>query len=279
MLPTLRAYMKISGPLPGFHYLYIYEMILPLTVLHLTIHGGRKSKYLIFFAFIATTLLLFTAAKVNIIKAIIWSIFAYSFVKLEKEYLIKIISIGLIMLTIIITGFIFYTSFTGEIKSRPDQWYNIYSRFSAQLPTLDKLLNDSNVVLQYGKLSFLPLVKIYSIFFPETIVPSHILDFYDVPIEFNVATYLDVMYKDFGVLGIVTIPFFFGVFCGFCYKNYQNKKHSFWALYLLVIASLWVWASSSTAGFIKPVYWFQLAAGLLINYYIKKRDLPNEQKR
>ena len=46
--------------------------------------------------------------------------------------------------------------------------------------------------------------------------PRHILPFYNVPFAWNVATYLEVGYRDFGLLGIIFIQVYFGIFFHLC---------------------------------------------------------------
>lgn len=278
-LPALRGMMRDDGVVPGFYYFYFYEMVLPLSILYISIFGRKKTKLLILFSILATFALLFTAAKVNVFKAIFWGIFIYTFLNIDQlnvkntlRTILVIVSIGLLL-------FLFHTGMTGEVKGQ--QFSDIYARFSAQLPTLDKLLHDQTVEFQHGKLIVLPLTKLLHVFIPSIDVPSHILEFYQVPYLWNIATYLDIMYKDFGVAGTLFIPFIFGIIASYSFVKFLHYPERLWLLYFNVIIGLWIWGSPSVAGFIKPVYWFQLICGGIICWYVSNnsRSFGNFKKK
>ena len=116
---------------------------------------------------------------------------------------------------------------------------------------------------------FLPIAKLAQIVFPEIEVPSHVLNFYDTPDSFNLATYLDVFYRDFGLAGVVICPWFFGVLSAYVYYVYRVNKRSFWAIFAMSIIVLWTIASPFTAGFIKPSFWFQVFFGYIVYLFIR----------
>ncbi len=268
-LLELREDMRNEGVFPGFHFFYFFQMVLPLTTLYLVLYGMKRNILLIVFALISTLCLLMTGAKVNIFDAIIWSGVVYLLLRLEKISIERGV-VGLFFFAVLgISIFLVHTKFTGEIVGVSNQSADIYQRFSAQFPTFDMLINDSSIEHSYGKLSLLPLVKVVHVFFSEVEVPNHILQFYNVPVRFNLATYLDVLYRDFGLAGVVVGPWFFGVLCGFAFLLYRNKKESFLALFFLSIVILWVLSSPYAAGYIKPIFWFQILIGYILYLYIR----------
>ena len=285
-LLSTRAYMKEEGVLLGFHFFYFWEMLLPLMVLYILVFGKNKEAIVMSVVVVVLTFcLLLTGAKTNIYKAFVWSFVLYSLLKYEN---IKFQSLSLVVGFTILAGvgfFFIYTGFTKELQGFSNQGREVIYRFSAQFPTFHSLINDSSVSHSYGKLLFLPVTKLAHIFIPEIQTPSHILEFYDVPLSFNLATYLDVFYKDFGLIGVVLFPWLFGIVSAYIFYVYTVNKRSFFVLFIMSIILLWIMESSNASGFIKPDYWFQIIFGYVMYLFVrvkkpltgdtyKMRDLP-----
>lgn len=266
-----RSVMKNEGALPGFHYLYFWEMLLPLTVLYILLFGKRSDLMLVIVVLILTLCLVLTGAKTNIAKSLMWSFVFYSLLKFENIQLKRIVVISISVIFSGIFLFFVHTGFTGELKNFHAQFREVILRFSAQFPTFQLLINDSSISHSYGSLIFHPVAKLAQLVWPEMYVPSHILDFYPVPYWFNLATYLDVFYRDFGVVGVVMLPWFFGVLSGSCFYLYCIKKNNFFVLFAFSIILLWTIASPSTAGFIKPSFWFQIIFCYFVHLLIKNK--------
>jgi oligosaccharide repeat unit polymerase len=115
------------------------------------------------------------------------------------------------------------------------------------------------------------VTKVVGAFVPGFEVPSHIGDYYYVPFPFNVATYLDVMYKDFGFFGILVLPAIFGFIFTIFFVRLIRSEASFWLLFINVIFALWIFDSAGAAPYLKPVYWFQIGAGFLIAQFVSLR--------
>lgn len=268
-----RAFMKEEGALPGFHFIYFWEMLLPFVVVYLILFGEKKDWVLFVIALVFTSCLLLTGAKTNFFKAIIWSVIMYLLLKKEDIKLGRSVFYSIFFIFSGITVFFIHTSSTGELQDTSAQVTDVLFRFSAQFATFQSLINDSSIEHSYGKLLFLPITKVMHLISSDIKVPTNILDFYPVPSLFNLATFLDVFYKDFGLFGVIFGPGIFGFLSALIFFKYRNNKGNFYVLFLVSFIFLWTMESPNTAGFVKPSYIFQLFFCYIAYRFIKNKNI------
>ena len=278
-----------NGQTPGgFHYFYFMELVAVLVFIYFWLYKKHMTVFLYLIGIISTISLILTTAKVNITKVVVWCVVLT--ILLSLDYL-NARNFALLMATLVTVGLSLFVglsdwggeSFDNSIWSSyftQDEIQingNIVSAYiynTGQIPTLDRVLHDSSIEHQYGKLTFLPISKIIRVFDRSFSVPSHIGKFYNIPYPFNVATYLDVMYKDFGVWGIISISFILGWIISFAYLKFLQEHKSLWLLYINSVFALWIFSSVSAASYIKPSYWFQIGAGFLLTVYCLPKRMP-----
>jgi len=266
-----RAYMKTNGPFLGFHYFYFWELLLPLYVFYAAIFVDRRDKLLLCFVLIGTSLLVMTGAKTNVFKAIMFAFFVLFFLKMHRFGIVRNALIFGIVAISMISMFFVHTKATGEVANLDAQVQEVVARFSLQFNTFDKLVHDDTVNSTYGGLLFAPVLKVADLGPVDIHVPSHILDFYYSPKPFNLATYLDVFYKDFGILGIIIMPFLFGLVCAFVFIRFMRGNSSPFFFFLTCALTLSAIGSVNTSSFVKPSWWFQLFVFFLISRYVCSR--------
>ena len=105
-----RAVMRTEGALPGFHFLYFWEMLLPLTTLFVMLFGFRKNSILFVIVLLLTFCLILTGAKTNIFKAFLWSFSFYALLKYERVALGKAFTIVSAVTLLGMSAFYFHTS-------------------------------------------------------------------------------------------------------------------------------------------------------------------------
>jgi oligosaccharide repeat unit polymerase len=271
-----RAIMRDEGALPGFHFFYFWEMLLPLTVFYVLLFGKKKDFILVAVILVLTASIILTAAKTNIFKALVWSFIVYSLLKYEDVKFHSIIFIASCAISFGFLLFSIHTGLTGALPEFSDQSSDALARFSAQFPTFHLLINDTSISHSYGKMIFLPLMQLAHVFLPDLQVPSYILDFYSVPFLFNLATYLDVFYKDFGIVGVLILPWLFGIVSAGIFYIFSFNKKSFFVIFAMSIILCWTTESPNVSGFIKASYWFQIIFGYVAYRFIwvKKRSDP-----
>lgn len=270
-----RALMRDEGALPGFHFLYFWEMLLPISVMYHIIFERNKISTTLVISIILTLCLLFTGAKTNIFKAFIWSSVTYILTKYETIKLFKLTFTVFAAIFIGVAVFFLHTGFTGELQDVDAQIFDVMTRFSSQFPTFHSLINDPSVNFTGGKLFFLPFVKIANLMMPDIEVPSHILEFYDVPYSTNLGTYLDAFYRDFGIIGVLIFPALFGILSAFIFNFFIFNKNNFFAIFMMSIVLLWTTETPNTAGFIKPSYWFQILLGYALYRFVRITEKPS----
>jgi len=276
-LLDLRAYMRDVETLPGFHFIYFWEISLAVSCATISIYGFKKNKILLILSLLATFSLLFTGAKTNIFKAVLLAFAVTYLIRLENINTAKSISLASLIAALGIGAFFTHTALTGEIGSRDAQNAELIMRLSAQFSTFDKLIHDPSIELEFGKLLFLPATKALASITGGIQAPSHILDFYNTPAPFNLATYLDIAYKDLGILGTLLIPWIFGLLSGLSFSFYKKSKKSLFGVFISAIFFMWTAESINSAGFIKPSYWFQIFFLFVVTFSAKHNPFKGIQ--
>lgn len=277
-----------EGQVPmGFHYLYIMELVGPLGFLYYLLYRQQTPKWLFIVLVLSVISLFFTTGRTNISKAIVWIFYIYVFFEVQSLSLRKLVKItggllGVIIGLFFLIGLWKHGTFVKnesqtERNSAPVASLMLpYFYMSVELPVLDKMLNDPSVKQEWGKLTFLPVTKLTKLFFKDVKVPSHIGEFYDTPLTANIATYLDLMYKDFWYIGPIVLPAILGYISSFFFAWLLFGRVTLAIFMINTILALTIFASVSSANYMKPSYWFQIIVVILMSRYCReKTDRPS----
>ena len=271
-----------EGAIPaGFHYFYVMELVAAIGFVHVFLFRLRKNVVIAVVMTIAAASVVLTTGKVNIAKVLVWWFFLLMFLRIDRPFRASVA----MAIPVAMVGFALFATLTvwgGEaFVDTPwsthvaTDWSGsnltyFYVLSTGPFVALDKLLQDETVIFEWGKYTLLPVVKLLHEAGLPIDVPTHIGRFYDIPIPFNVATYLDVLYTDFGLAGTLVIPVCLGVISGLAYFRLRRTRSLWWVLANSILA-LWIYASVAAASYIKPSYWFQIMVALLVARYAEGR--------
>lgn len=98
-----------------------------------------------------------------------------------------------------------------------------YIYMTGSIPALQVFIQTTDE-LAWGKNTFLPIIKILARIFPNIDVPQEVLPFYNIPFAFNVTTYLNTFYNDWGYIGLLVGPFVLGMLAMLLYLAMRRKS-------------------------------------------------------
>lgn len=276
-----------AGHVPlGFHFFYFYELVPSLSLwanIKLRLSRGNRWALQAIMA-ISFVGLLGTTARTNVTKAILLAFFVWVASRpkplSQGAFLRRLapLAIGAVLLFLIVGGALGKNAVGFALGGGTDSALRsnlllVYHYNAAQLPTLDMLLHDPNVQHTYGAYTLRPVAQIAGRFFAEYSAPSHIGEYYNVPQPFNVATHLDVMYKDFGLLGVYLLSFLFGLATGAIHRIWWTWRERPGPQFIFALWAAVVFASTSAAAYIKVNYWLQaLLVIILLTYADEARS-------
>jgi oligosaccharide repeat unit polymerase len=276
---VFRAYQKFGIVPPGFHYFYLMNVNVLISSYFLMSCKIFKKKVLLILIYSLFSLL-FTGAKTNFISGISTILFVYSLVNIKKFYIKKFLKSFSIVFSVSILAFLIISGLTKEFGSSSlldvnNLWLSkltIASYYiTSPIHVFDQITLDKSIQYTYGQYLFLPILKFVSFLGFDYSPPSHIGKFYFTPYPSNIGTYLDVMYKDFGTVGIFAVPFLVGFISNYFFCRQKRNNNFLNCLFLVYIYKL-IFASISTSQYVKPVFWFLLICVYFINYIIVEKD-------
>jgi oligosaccharide repeat unit polymerase len=281
--------MLSEETLPGFHYFYGAELlgILSFIVLYETIYSHRQNlspkkiksilfgnlaPYILILA-AAFFMLYFTTSKTNISKLIIWIIF-YVLLRADSLRSRPIKSLLLVSVPIILIAALALLTLStldanqGLSVISPNDILSLLTPYvSSPFIVFDKIINDNSVVAPgfLETITMSPITKVLAALglVDSGSVASHIGRFYFTPLPSNIGTFLDVPYKDFGLLGLVIVPFFLGLISMSIYKFYRTSQNPAAVLAYTVIL-LGIFSSPTAGNYFKPSYIFQVFIIVLV---------------
>jgi oligosaccharide repeat unit polymerase len=108
---------------------------------------------------------------------------------------------------------------------------SMYLYFSSQIVVLNQYLQKENEFSRWGENTFLPVYNVLSKF---GIVqrPSTYQEGYFIPVWSNTGTYLREIHSDFGILGVIFLPFLLGLFSSFFWVRYLNTGRTHYLVFL-----------------------------------------------
>ena len=207
-----------------------------LTVLYLFLfRQPKKWVWLILFWALATTLL--TTDRTRFFYLVIWTFFASVYVFPRVNLGIKTLLTGLLTGLFLFGFFLLVSVFYAkqayddnmEYIDLPREYAALidpYIYLTGSFPVLQAVLEDKNE-LAWGKNTFEPMVKIMELIDPGTEREVLVGQFYRVPLELNVCTYLEPYHRDFGYIGMILGAFFTGLLCAAVYVAMRQRKTLF----------------------------------------------------
>lgn len=292
---ALRISIREEGALPGFHYFYILELLPALCIYTRRVASKSLGRWehlalkvvpaLAFIGLFAKT------GRSNIGKAVmlaffVWLVARYGFPK-WRGVLRALAPVVLIMAMVMLglglaRGKSFDQPPMNDVVQDPGTVgvpLLLLHRYAAPVPTLDGLLNDESISPTWGALTLRPIAQVAGAVYPDYRAPSHIGEFYDTPYTFNVATQLDVMYKDFGWPGMLIGSTLFGFGIGRVEAWRQEGRGSHTGRFIWALVAMFVWAAPAAAAFIKMNYMVQIVLVCIIGYGMAKRERLGHQSR
>ncbi|MCB1049322.1 MAG: oligosaccharide repeat unit polymerase [Acidobacteria bacterium] len=175
---------------------------------------------------------------------VIWTFFAVVYVRWRVHLSVRVALAGLATCGVLIGFFLLIAKI--YVKQAYDdnmEYINISPEYSALIdpyiyltgsfPVLQRVLEDPQE-RTYGKYTFEPFVKSIEVIYPDLSRAEIVGKFYRVPVELNVATYLQPFYQDFGWPGLFFFPFVFGLITTSIYFAMRQAK----SLFLVYLSSL-----------------------------------------
>jgi len=104
------------------------------------------------------------------------------------------------------------------------QSFMFYHYIASPIGALNELLLEEPHILEYGKNIFAPMLRFLQYFIDDIDSPPMRQAFVHIPYKTNVYTYIRVIYKDFGLIGITMIPFFIGVIVSSLWGRLSHAK-------------------------------------------------------
>ena len=98
---------------------------------------------------------------------------------------------------------------------------SIFAYYFSGIYALNELLIKDVAEYAYGQRNFASIINFLSRILSDGSTQNRIViigDFVYVPFDTNIFTIIGELYMDFGLLGILTVPFFFGIVIGYLFK-------------------------------------------------------------
>lgn len=264
----------------GFHFLYFFEFLPALIVARRFIRRTKLLPHEWFLILFCISTLLTTTARTNPLKAILWVLIVVIFNSRPRKFEFKraagIVAAGVVAIALFsfiggARGVRLENTQLASVQGEVPAWFEPlaipYHYLAGPLPAFDELVTADPEPLQWGQLSLNPAFKVAETAVPVYDAPTHIQPFVEIPYDFNVYTHLDVMYRDFGIVGPPLISLLLGIGAGLTVRRWATSP---WNAGLMLGATWWALvlnASTGSAAFGKLSYVVQ---GALILWLIRR---------
>lgn len=225
-------YDKVEGQ---FFYKYGPFILYALCLLEFekVLESGRYLKRLFFLIFILYSTNIFYMARTAILQyTLSFAYLTFIYINNKSNKYIKMKSLLYSILCIFIVFFLFdkialYLVKIGSVSYLSKDYY-VYKYIAYPLVTFDRYVIN-NPLSTSGYFILGPIGKILKHIgiYPDDILKRG----FDIPPTiFNVTSYLQAPYNDFGTIGIIVVTFLLGLISGFIYKQARKKGH-YWRLF------------------------------------------------
>jgi oligosaccharide repeat unit polymerase len=223
--------------------------------------------------------LLLTTDRTRFFYALIWSfyVFAYS----QKHFRLKpsIVAGGSMLVAVLMGFFILVGSvYKKQVYEQNAQFIHVGPQFAAlvdpyvyltgSFPVLDAFLQDpTHTDPLWGKHTFEPLVKSMELIYPDLQRADLVGQFYQVPWDLNVGTFLQPFYLDWGPSGLYVMPWLLGFGCGLAYVALRRQRSGF-SIYLNGLLGFCITISIFVNHFTQTATIFFVLIGWLFFQYV-----------
>ncbi len=151
----------------------------------------------------------------------------------------------------------------------------IYIYITANIPAFQAYMYFNELHHTYGLFQIIPAAKLLSrLQLISVALPSEVGEFVPVPFPFNTFTYLNVFYKDWGVIGAITGPFLFGLLGNWLYLRACASGRVWHIIGAMLVAHACV-LSISTNDLIRTPQW-EYVIGLIVLAVISRKRSPRQ---
>ena len=271
----------------GHSYKFIYLMM-PLSVissLYLLFNRRNIVAWVILFAALFSTIA--TTGRSNFVWCVIWISFAFMYGwrinKLTPKMLFGTTFVLILSLTtFVIMGFWLGKSIENQTSFRD---YGTYGNFlvlpyvylEGGIPAFQAHLEEGETK-KFGRNSFLPLVKLYK-FLKNEPAPSEIEEFVDIPFPFNTSTYLLPAFQDFGLLGVVVMPFIYGFGAMLCFSYMWYCEQNLFMIFLSSLITSVIVFSFGSNKMVSFATWMFVLVGYIFFLMVNNRHFRSSVGR
>lgn len=264
----------------GKLFYYVNALFVVMSIFYINAFGKLCSRAIYPLMGVSFAQLLTSMDRTMPFLAIIWAFFFWWYSAKRRPIVFPRTALVLMLIIfLLLTLFVVIASALGKVTANIPQiraYVNLsdellwladpYIYLTGSIPAFQSYV-ESNQGRTYGAFVCLPMLKLLRIVFPNLVLPREVGEFHLIPFRFNVYTYLNVYYSDFGVLGIVLFPYLVGLLSTLLYVRYRRKE-SFIGLYLISLVSYCLVLSIFTNRFITTYVWEFIIFGYLISRFI-----------
>jgi len=164
-----------------------------------------------------------------------------------------------------------YYGLTTKFEKHPYVPASIYLYLSAHPGTFNAYLKADQEHPFPGTYTFAPLMRIFVRLGLADPAPLY-QRFYNIPIPVNTGTYLRDIHAEFGVAGILIVPYLLGLICTILWIRLKQKEGMLpmvWLSHLYVVVAITYLVQGTQIG-----YWFlSLLISLFIAHFIERRSI------
>lgn len=223
----------------GVHYFVVSVGIIPvLTILYKKIGGEKK---IIYINIVSISISILIVSRQLLIMQCVLIVLGYN-------YLIKKIRIKKIIILFLVSLILFSASFSLRNQSTeyinnvanvlPKYQKNIFIKpllyFNMNFENLRNTVENFNDY-KYGENMLFPILAFVNL---KDYINYDYKDQYLTNINFNTSTYLTDIYYDFGILGVIIIPFILGLLYSVLYNNMKRNISIINIIYFLLLYCL-----------------------------------------
>ena len=235
----------------------------------------HKWVYLMIILALATTLV--STDRTRFFYMVIWSFYVLVYLRRRVNLTPRVITAALATVLVLVGFFLLMAKL--YVKQAYDdnmEYINLPPKYAAVIdpyiyltgsfPVLQAFLEDKSERTN-GKHTFESVVKLVELIHPTFHREVLVTKFYTVPIDLNVATYLQPFYQDWGWAGLLLGPFCTGFLSMWCYVAMRRHKTLF-AVYFCGLMSFCITISIFVNHFIQIATWFFVAVGFLVHRFV-----------
>jgi len=104
------------------------------------------------------------------------------------------------------------------------QLYMIYFYLTSPIAALNRLLMEYPDSLEWGRNIFAPVLRLVRYLYRDIEAPPVFQEFVKTPFRSNVYTYIRIAYKDFGFIGLATVPLIMGAIISTIWARLSHFK-------------------------------------------------------